>query len=259
MTATVDSLRKALRRYASRQKAQVLQRFFKTGPGEYAHGDIFCGVAVPHIRKIAREFVGDGNDLVGDGRDLFLITAARLLKSAVHEERLLALLILIGAYRCASVRGKAAIYRLYLKHTKYINNWDLVDVTAKHIVGVHLFDKDRTPLYRLAVSASLWERRIALLATFYFIERRQFDDTLKIVEMYLCDPHDLIHKACGWMLREIYKRDSALAQRFIRKKCALMPRVMLRYAIERFPDTKRVAYLKGGTRKKARHVRRIKD
>jgi 3-methyladenine DNA glycosylase AlkD len=226
-------LRADLRKYSSKENAIILQSFFKTGPGEYAHGDRFIGVKVPYLRKIAKKF-----------NDLPLGQVLQLLKSPIHEERLLALFILIGKYRAEDLKGKEKIYYVYLRHTKFINNWDLVDVTAKHIVGAFLMDKDKAALYKLAESDSLWERRIAILSTFHFIENNSFDDTLKIAAILLSDPHDLIHKAVGWMLREVGKRDMDREEAFLRKHCALMPRTMLRYAIERFPESKRQAYLK---------------
>ena len=161
----------------------MLRRFFKTGPGEYAEGDLFLGVTVPVLRKLAKQF-----------KDIELKSAVELLRSSVHEERLLALLILIFKYRGSSPRGKEKIDRIDLGNPRYINNWDLVDVTAKHIVGDFLRDKDKAVLYKLAGSSSLWERRIAILSTFHFIERGMFEDTLKISEFLLSDPHDLIHK-----------------------------------------------------------------
>ena len=159
---------------------------------------------------------------------------------------MLSLLILILKYRAGDPQCKKKIYRVYLEHTAFINNWDLVDVTAKNIVGSFLKDKDRAPLYKLARSGSLWERRIAILATFCFIEGHDFRDTLIIAEILMADPHDLIHKAVGWMLREVGKRDLTGEERFLKKHCAAMPRTMLRYAIERFPEAKRQSYLHAG-------------
>lgn len=222
-----------MRRYADKRQAKALQRFFKTGPGEYAEGDIFIGVKVPDVRKVARQY-----------RDIGYNTICSLLKSGVHEERLLALLILISRYRREDQAGREKIYRLYLSHTKYINNWDLVDVTAKHIVGAFLMDKDKGPVFALARSGSLWERRIAVLAAFHFIGRGRCDDALKIAAILLSDRHDLIHKAVGWMLREVGKRDITLEEEFLARHIKDMPRTMLRYAIERFPEPKRKAYLK---------------
>jgi 3-methyladenine DNA glycosylase AlkD len=223
-----------LRKYTDKKKAKLLQRFFKTGPGEYAEGDIFLGITVPMLRIFAARY-----------QNLAFNETLQLLKSRIHEERLLSLLIFILKYRKADLSGKEKIYKAYLKHYRYINNWDLVDVSAKHIIGAFLNDKDRALLYKLAHSDFLWKRRIAILSTFHFIENNDFEDTLKIAEILMYDPHDLIHKAVGWMLREVGKRDIGLEESFLKRYCTVMPRTMLRYAIERFPASKRQAYLKG--------------
>lgn len=230
----IKKLKRDLRRYGNKEKAQILRSFFKTGPGEYAEGDLFLGITVPVLRKLAVRY-----------QELGLKETLQLLKSPIHEERLLALFILILKYGKSDVPGRGKIYRLYLKHTRYINNWDLVDATAKHIVGDFLCDKDKRPLLKLAKSRSVWERRIAILSTFNFIEKKQFEDTLQIAEILLNDEHDLIHKAVGWMLRETGKRDMATEEGFLKKHYKRMPRTMLRYAIERFPMSKRQAYLNG--------------
>jgi len=216
---------------SNKRKAKILQRFFKTGPGEYGQGDIFIGVTVPQIRKLAKKY-----------QELPLIQVEKLLKSPIHEQRLLALIILVLNFPKGN---QTEIYRLYLQNTKYINNWDLVDLTAGHIVGAYLWDKNRAILYKLVRSKSLWERRIAIIATFYFIRNNQFQDTLKIAKALLGDQHDLIHKAVGWMLREVGKRDLKVEESFLKKYYSVMPRTMLRYAIERFPETKRQSYLRG--------------
>ncbi|MEI6863475.1 MAG: DNA alkylation repair protein [Candidatus Omnitrophota bacterium] len=234
---TLDLLRKELQKHSDRNKAKILQGFFKTGPGEYAEGDIFIGINVPILRILAKKY-----------QCLPFNETLRLLKSHIHEERLLSLFILILKYRKAGPREKEKIYKTYLRNSKYINNWDLVDVTAKHIVGDYLYDKNRKELYKLARSGSLWERRIAVLATFHFIERGDYKDTLKIAKILLLDKHDLIHKAVGWMLREVGKRDIRAEERFLGKSYSRMPRTMLRYAIERFPENKRLRYLKRRTR-----------
>jgi 3-methyladenine DNA glycosylase AlkD len=168
-----------------------------------------------------------------------------LLKSPVHEERLLALILLVEQYSKGDEKARASIFAAYLKHTRFINNWDLVDLSAPQIVGRHLAERDRSILYKLARSGSLWERRVSILATFWFIKTGDFGDSLSIAEMLLDDKHDLIHKAAGWMLREIGKRDIASEEAFLRTRYKKMPRTMLRYAIERFPEKKRQAYLKG--------------
>lgn len=228
----IKDVRKIIKKGRNKEKAKILQGFFKTGRGEYAEGDKFFGITVPVLRKLAGRFQGLG-----------LKETLVLLKSPIHEERLLALLILISKYRKSDIPGKKEIYLAYLDHTGYINNWDLVDVTAKHIVGDFLYDKDKAPLYRLARSGSVWERRIAILATFDFIGKDQFEDTLKIAGILVSDGHDLIHKAVGWMLREVGKRDMAAEESFLKKHSKRMPRTMLRYAIEKFPERKRKAYL----------------
>ncbi len=231
---TAQKIKKSLRQFASRQKAKVLQGFFKTGPGEYGAGDIFLGVVVPDIRRVAKEF---------HGASLGEITT--LLASTVHEERLLALLMLVSAYARGDDTLKKRIYGLYLKNTKYINNWDLVDLSAPNIVGSYLLDKSRKPLYVFARSKDLWKRRIAILATFQFIKRNDFDDTLGIAKVLLRDDHDLLHKAVGWMLREVGKRSLPVEEKFLRQHYKNMPRTMLRYAIERFPEGERRKYMDG--------------
>jgi len=228
----IEDVRETVKKLRNKKKAALLQRYFKTAPGEYAEGDIFYGITVPALRTLAGKF-----------KDLELKDTIALLKSPVHEERFLALIILMARYRRSDIAGKENIYRIYLKHTRYINNWDLVDVTAKRIVGDFLGDKDKAPLYKLARSSSVWERRIAILATFYFIGRGEFGDALRIARMLLSDEHDLIHKAAGWMLREVGKRDMAAEEDFLKKHSKKMPRTMLRYAIEKFPENKRRAYL----------------
>ncbi|MCX5694731.1 MAG: DNA alkylation repair protein [Candidatus Omnitrophica bacterium] len=225
-------LKYELRKSSNRQQAKILQRFFKTGCGEYAQGDIFLGARAPVLRSLAWRY-----------QDLSFNEVLRLLKSPIHEERLLSLLIFILKYRKADSLGKERIYKAYLRYSRYINNWDLVDVSAKHIVGDFLADKDRSVIYKLASSDLLWERRVAIVSTFYFIENNDFRDTLRIAAILIGDPHDLIHKAVGWMLREVGKRDSVAEERFLKKYSHIMPRTMLRYAIERFPQYKRQAYL----------------
>ncbi len=228
----LQEARDALREFASETDAVILQRFFKTGPGEYGEGDRFIGVRVPATRKVARMF-----------RAMPLADAQTLLTSEIHEERLLALLILIGYYQRGTADQKQEVFDLYLANTSHINNWDLVDVSAEHVVGAHLWDKSRAPLTNLTHSADLWERRIAVMATFHFIKKNQFDETLQIAELLLSDSHDLIHKAVGWMLREIGKRDLDVEEDFLRRHHQHMPRTMLRYAIEKFSEEKRQQYL----------------
>ena len=214
--------------------AEHSQRFFKTGKGEYGEGDRFLGVRVPVIRQQVKKY-----------KDVPLQQVKALLKSVYHEERLFALLLLVDKYHRGSVEEKQAIYELYLANTRFINNWDLIDSSAHHIIGAHLSDADRSMLYTLCVSDDLWERRIAIIATFHFIRNGEFDDTMKIAALLLYDKEDLIHKAAGWMLREVGKRDIAIEQSFLEQHYKVMPRTMLRYAIERFPGCLRRAYLRG--------------
>ena len=232
---TAPGIRKKLRSLADPEQARILQRFFKTGPGEYGEGDRFLGIRVPVLRRFAKEH-----------RELSEKNVKVLLRSAFHEERLLALLIMVIQYRGGDEDRRREIYSLYLGSTGFINNWDLVDVTAEHIVGAHLRERSRRPLLRLARSTSLWERRIAILSTFHFIRSGDHDSTLEIAALLLHDEEDLIHKAVGWMLREVGKRDRALEERFLRTRYRRMPRTMLRYAIEKFPEPLRQRYLKGG-------------
>ncbi len=210
-------------------------RFFKTGKGQYGEGDRFLGIQVPVLRRCVREF-----------RESSLEDNLELLCSPWHEARLLALLLLVARYAAAeSESERQAIYQSYLGHTRYINNWDLVDSSAEHIVGAYLYDRSRAPLYCLAQSGSLWERRIAILATFHFVRKGDFGDTLSIAGVLLNDREDLIHKATGWMLREVGKRDQEVERGFLLTHYANMPRTMLRYAIEKFPERERMAFLQG--------------
>jgi len=227
-----------LRRYASPQKAKVLQSFFKTGRGQYGEGDIFIGVMVPNIRKTARQF-----------SDLETAGILKLLHSKIHEERLLALLIWAMQYENGEARHKRRIFDLYLKNTRWVNNWDLVDLTAPKIVGDFLLDRDKNLLYELAGSDSLWERRIAIVATFAFIRTGRFNETFAIARMLLADKADLIHKASGWMLREVGKREPQAVTGFLEKYCRVMPRTMLRYAIERLSQNMRRKYMAAKNRK----------
>jgi 3-methyladenine DNA glycosylase AlkD len=230
----LDEIRCELQALADPAHAAVSQRFFKTGPGEYGHGDRFIGVRVPLLRKLAKRC----NSGVTENAEI-------LLASPVHEERMLALLILLQAYEKGDGDTREHIYALYLASTAHINNWDLVDVSAPAVVGGHLWERDRAPLYGLVRSPDLWERRIAVMATFYFIRRGQFDETLRLCGLLLNDPHELLHKASGWMLREVGKRDQEAEEAFLRVHYRQMPRTMLRYAIERFPEPLRQSYLRG--------------
>jgi 3-methyladenine DNA glycosylase AlkD len=226
--------RKALHSRSLPEKAGILQRFFKTGKGEYAEGDRFLGVVVPAIRQLVKQFAG-----------LKLPEVERLVRSPYNEERLLALLIWEGQYRKGDAGAKQAVYRGYLKNLDRVNNWNLVDASAPYIVGAHLVSRSRALLFKLARSKNLWRRRIAIVSTLHFIRRGDFQDALRLAAQLLRDEHDLIHKACGWMLREIGKKDIKPLEAFLRKHASRMPRTMLRYAIERFPERERQAYLRG--------------
>lgn len=235
MRAQTAEIIRQLHKLGNPAIAAHAQRFFKTGKGEYGEGDQFLGIRVPTIRKCVTKY-----------RAIPLADILELLKSPWHEARLLALLILVTQY--SSKNGPAeqgAIYRFYLNHTNYINNWDLVDCSAEHIVGARLFGRARTPIYRLARSRSLWERRIGVMATFHFVKKNDFADTLAVAELLLPDQEDLIHKAAGWMLREVGKRNPNAEKKFLAKNYRKMPRTMLRYAIERLPENERQAYLQG--------------
>ncbi|WP_024851232.1 DNA alkylation repair protein [Hydrogenovibrio kuenenii] len=214
--------------------AEHSQRFFKTGKGQYGEGDVFIGIRVPVLRKQVKQF------LSVDLKDV-----TQLLESPIHEVRLFALLLLAERYKKAGATEQEAIFNLYKAHTLRVNNWDLVDSSAPYIVGAYLQQKDKSLLYEWVVSSSLWERRIAIVATFHFIRNNQFDDTLKLSEMLLQDKEDLMHKAVGWMLREVGKRDESTLKTFLKQHYQVMPRTMLRYAIEKFPETERKSYLQG--------------
>lgn len=231
---TAQEIQKRLKTLADEEHAAVSQRFFKTGPGEYGEGDVFIGIRVPVLRKLAREYSG-----------LPVEQIAILLRSSIHEERLLALLLLVGSFTKGDGHAKKSIYEMYLRSIGYINNWDLVDSSAEHIVGAYLVDKCRAVLYRLAESENLWERRISIMSTFHFIKRHEFSETLVIAKKMLFDRQDLIHKAAGWMLREVGKRHLQTEEQFLKEHYKNMPRTMLRYAIEKFPEGKRQRYLKG--------------
>ena len=229
----LDALRKDVELLANPEKAKVLRGFFKTGSGQYGEGDVFLGIVVPASRKIAKKYA-----------DLALEEVLALLKSKIHEERLIALFILISQFKKGDIQIKKEIFRLYLKHTAYINNWDLVDLSADKIVGTYLEKRPKEILYELARSESLWERRISIIATFHFIKEGKYEDTFAVASILLRDREDLIHKATGWMLREVGKRCSEEAEEvFLRKHLEEMPRTMLRYAIERFSPEKRRQYL----------------
>ncbi len=228
----LNKLKSDLRKAANPSKAKILAGFFKTGKGEYGEGDVFLGLTVPESRKLAVRY-----------RNLELNEIEELLRSKIHEERLIALLLLVHNYQNHPEK-RQEIFEFYLRNTNKINNWDLVDLSAHQIVGAYLIDKNKDILYNLAKSKNLWEKRIAVLSCFTFIRNNYFNDALKINEILLHDKHDLIHKAVGWMLREIGKRDRKTEEVFLKKHYKTMPRTMLRYAIEKFPESKRKAYLK---------------
>ena len=231
-TGALGAVRRDLRKVATRERAAINKWFFKTGPGEYGAGDRFLGVTVPQLREVARRHAGLSPSVV-----------VALLKSPWHEERLLALLILVRQYSRGDETTRRAIHQTYLRHTRWINNWDLVDSSAEMLVGAHLSARSRRPLRRLATSPDVWERRIAMIATYHYIKKGEFEDALAIAGLLVEDDHDLIHKAVGWMLREIGKRDRAVEEQFLRTHAHRMPRTMLRYAIERFPEPVRRRYL----------------
>jgi 3-methyladenine DNA glycosylase AlkD len=249
-------LKQDLNKLRNPVRAKHSQRFFKTGKGEYGEGDIFLGITMPVQHQLAKKY-----------RDLSLSDLQILLNSKIHEQRMIALLILVDQYESLRPKGRSSfflcknsgillrnkkskselkkkIFDFYLSNTKNINNWDLVDLSAPNIVGEYLLTKNKSILYKLAKSKNLWERRIAILATFTFIKDNQYRDALKIGQLLLKDKHDLIHKAVGWMLREIGKRNQSEEEKFLKKYYQVMPRTMLRYAIEKFNDNKRKYYLK---------------
>ncbi len=219
-------------------KVEILSRFFKTGKGQYGEGDTFIGVTVPENRKVARRH-----------RDASFEAISLLLRSPVHETRLCALLILVQQYEHGSTEKRDEVYDFYMSNTRSINNWDLVDLSAPYIAGRHMASKpERTPLYALARSTSVWERRIAIVATLWLIRNNELDDALQLSEILLADKHDLIRKACGWMLREAGKKDKARLTAFLDKHAATMPRTTLRYAIEKFSQAERRHYMQKGKR-----------
>jgi len=231
---TINAVREALRAAADPIDATHLMRFFKTGPGEYGEGDRFLGIRVPAVRKIVREHGALSHD-----------DTLTLLQSGWHEERLTALLLLTQAHVSGDAKLRKKIFDSYLANTKFVNNWDLVDASAGPIAGPHFSYTKPSTLSRLAHSHMLWERRIAIVSTYYHIKQDEFDATLLVAGWLLNDTHDLIHKAVGWMLREVGKRDAAVEEEFLLKHYHAMPRTMLRYAIERFPENRRKAYLAG--------------
>lgn len=231
---TAKQVQQALRRVATKDRAKTNAWFFKTGKGQYGEGDIFIGVTVPVIRRIAKDY----------GDDLSLREIAVLLSSKIHEERLAGLEVLVLRYEKGSPADQEKYYKFYLRHRKSVNNWDLVDTSAPYIVGAHLFTRDRAPLYAMVRSKRLWERRIAIVATQYFIRQGDFDETLALSELLLQDKEDLLHKAVGWMLREVGKKDEKVLTTFLTKHKTALPRTALRYAIERLSQKQKQFYMK---------------
>lgn len=227
------SLQKDIKKLGNKKKAQVYQRFFKTGEGEYGFGDVFLGISVPQSRAIAIKY-----------KDISFDDIGKLLRSEIHEERLIALLILVHQFHHEEMLQRR-IYEFYLKHTKFVNNWDLVDLSSDKIMGGYLIDKPKTILYKLARSSNVWERRIAMIATYNFIKNKDFTDALSIAEILIEDKNDLIEKAVGWMIREVGNRDLKEEERFLKKHYKNMGRTALRYAIEKFPEKVRKGYLNG--------------
>jgi 3-methyladenine DNA glycosylase AlkD len=232
----VKIIQKELTSYSSKEKALFFPKFFKTGKGEYAEGDKFIGVTVPNQRVVAKKYYSK----------ISLNEIVELLHSPIHEYRLTALIMLVYKFeKQKSESERKHIFDIYINNTDYINNWDLVDLSAPKIVGAYLFDKDRTLLYDFAKTNHLWKQRIAIISTYYFIKRNEFEDTLRISEILLNHKHDLIHKAVGWMLREVGKMNLQVEIEFLNKNYKQMPRTMLRYAIEKFDEDLRQKYLKG--------------
>ncbi len=231
----LEDIHRRTLKLADKKKAAQMQKYFKTGKGQYAEGDLFWGISVPELRELAKDYAPLIN----------LVEISILIKSEVHEKRLLSLLFLVQKYKRADQATQKKIYEFYIKNTEYINNWDLVDLSAYHIVGAFLFNQDKDMLYVLAESKNIWERRIAMIATYHFIKQSSFNHTLRLAKILVNDPEDLIHKAVGWMLRELGKKDLAAEERFLKHHYQNMPRTMLRYAIEKFPKTKRLRYLNG--------------
>jgi len=230
----LNELKKAIRANANKDHAKTMQWFFKTGKGEYGEGDKFVGIKVPVQRKIAKQFV-----------ELNLEDLQTLLNSKIHEERLISLLILVDKYNKADEKVKDKIYQFYKKNSRKINNWDLVDLSAAKIMGIHLLNRGKQILYKYAYSNNLWEKRISIISTYSFIKNHDFKTTLEISDILLNDDHDLIHKAVGWMLREVGKQDMNTLEKFLKPRYNKMPRTMLRYSIEKFPEKKRKKYLQG--------------
>lgn len=229
---TAQDVMEELGKYEDPSSAQFAARFFKTGPGEYGEGDVFIGLTVPQVRSVCKMY-----------QKLSLPQIEQLLESEIHEHRLAAVIIMTEQAKCASEEDRKQLYELYLRRTDRINNWDLVDVSCREVVGGYLMERSRKPLYKLADSGSIWERRIAIVSTWQFIRVGQLADTFAIAELLLSDTHDLIHKAVGWMLREAGKKDEEALKNFLDQHAYHMPRTMLRYSIERLQPDERAFYM----------------
>jgi 3-methyladenine DNA glycosylase AlkD len=232
MVYSLAQIERRMRSIGDVTRAQKFRRFFRTGPGEYGEGDQFLGLTVPQVRALVSQYA-----------DLPLPQVRALLRSGWHEARLLALLILVRDFERGDARKQAAVAKLYLANLKWVNNWDLVDCSAHLILGPHLSRAERGLLDELSRSSNLWKRRVAMLSTFHYIRKAEFGDALRIARRLLHDDHDLIHKAVGWMLREVGKRHEAKLRAFLDRHAAHMPRTMLRYAIERLPEGSRSRYM----------------
>ncbi len=231
-----SDVKKNLRRVADKRKAKILARFFKTGKGEYGDGDVFLGVVVPKQRKIAAKFA-----------ELPLKEIKELLKSKIHEERLTGLIILVNQYKNGDEKNRGEIFRFYVKNIFRVNNWDLVDLSCRDIIGDYLIPRPRKIIYKLAKSKNIWQRRIAIVSSWAFIRKNDFKDTLRIAKILFNDKHDLIHKASGWMLREVGKKDECVLRKFLNENVFKMPRTTLRYAVEHFSEKDRKEYQKLST------------
>ncbi len=234
MSAIVTKIKMELEKTGDKKIALHALKFFKTKKGEYGEGDEFFGIRVPVLRKIAKTYP-----------DISISDISKLIDSKYHEQRLLAVLIIINAFKKGDENIKKTIYKFYLNNTEFINNWDIVDISASNIAGAYLEDKDKKPLYDLALSKDLWERRISIISTHHFIKKNSFEDALNISDILLTDKEDLIHKAVGWTIREVGKRSLETEEFFLKNQYKSMPRTMLRYAIEKFEENKRKKYLKG--------------
>jgi 3-methyladenine DNA glycosylase AlkD len=232
----VDQIKKEINQYIDEEKAVFFPRFFQAFKGGYGEGDKFIGVTVPNLRKVAGKYY----------RDMDIQAIEELLNEPVHEYRLAALFMMIQKFeKSKDEETREAIVNTYLDNIQAVNNWDLVDASAPKILGSYLFDKDKSILYDMARTPDLWKQRIAIMSTFYFIKQNSFDDTLKIAQILLNHKHDLIHKADGWMLREIGKRDFDVEYAFLKDNYKVLPRTMLRYAIEKFEPELRKKFLEG--------------